>query len=219
VTKLLDRLSHDKAVFVFTLAAGLPAVLVSLGLLWTRLQPRSTAALVSLLILVCWVGLAYLVRSRVVRPLQTMANLLLALRQGDFSVRAHQAHQGDPLGDILAEINSLSSILQGQRQGALEATALLRTVMEEIDVAIFAFDGSQLLRLVNRAGERLLAQPAGRSGWRNAFKANRAAFWSPRNFPGRLAAGECAASRFARTAFPFSSSSSPTSASPCAKRS
>src|SRR5262249_9418441 len=52
--------------------------------------------------------------------------------------------------------------------GAMEATALLRTVMSEIDSAIFAFDPSQKLRLVNRAGERLLAQPAmrllGRTG-------------------------------------------------------
>ncbi len=41
----------------------------------------------------------------------------------------------------------------------MEATALLRTVMAEIDVAVFAFDGEQRLQLVNRAGERLLAQP------------------------------------------------------------
>jgi len=33
-------------------------------------------------------------------------------------------------------------------------------VMVEIDVAVFTFDGAQALRLVNRAGERLLAQPA-----------------------------------------------------------
>ena len=44
----------------------------------------------------------------------------------------------------------------------MEATTLLRTVMREIDVAIFAFDEHQRLRLVNRAGERLLAAPAER---------------------------------------------------------
>jgi len=46
--------------------------------------------------------------------------------------------------------------------GAVEATALLHTVMSEIDVAIFTFDGEQRLGLTNRAGERLLAQPAER---------------------------------------------------------
>jgi two-component system nitrogen regulation sensor histidine kinase NtrY len=49
--------------------------------------------------------------------------------------------------------------LREQRLGAMEATTLLRTVMREIDVAIFAFDERHRLRLVNRTGERLLAAP------------------------------------------------------------
>src|SRR4029077_5907032 len=48
------------------------------------------------------------------------------------------------------------------RLGALEASTLLRKVMDEIDVAIFAFDSQRRLRLVNRAGERLVGQPAER---------------------------------------------------------
>src|SRR5947199_6521696 len=59
----------------------------------------------------------------------------------------------------MLEVNDLGQTLREQRLGALEATALLRTVMEEIDVAIFAFDGEQRLRLINRAGEQLIAQP------------------------------------------------------------
>jgi len=38
---------------------------------------------------------------------------------------------------------------------------VLRTVMEEIDVAIFTFD-NETTTLVNRAGERLLARPVER---------------------------------------------------------
>ena len=63
------------------------------------------------------------------------------------------------LGEVMLEVNDLGQTLREQRIGALEATALLRTVMAEIDVAVFAFDGEQRLQLVNRAGERLLAQP------------------------------------------------------------
>ncbi len=62
----------------------------------------------------------------------------------------------------MLEVNDLGQTLREQRLGAMEATALLRTVMSEIDVAVFAFDGDQRLRLVNRAGERLLAQPSAR---------------------------------------------------------
>jgi len=109
-----------------------------------------------------WFYFAFAVREQVVRPLQTMANLLTALREGDFSVRARGANRDEPLGDVMTEINMLSGVLQEQRLGALEATALLRTVMEEIDVAIFAFDANETLRLVNRTGQELIAQPAER---------------------------------------------------------
>jgi two-component system nitrogen regulation sensor histidine kinase NtrY len=37
-------------------------------------------------------------------------------------------------------VNALRETLRAQRLGALEATALLRRVMAEIDVAVFAFD-------------------------------------------------------------------------------
>jgi PAS domain S-box-containing protein len=91
--------------------------------------------------------------------LSTLSNLLAALREGDFSIRARGANVEDALGEVLREVNALGETLRQQRLGALEATALLRKVMEEIDVAVFAFDGNGCLRLVNRAGERVLAQP------------------------------------------------------------
>src|SRR5204863_8986185 len=96
----------------------------------------------------------------VVLPLQTLSNLLAALRESDFSIRARGASGDDPLGAVMLEVNVLASTLHDQRLGALEAGALLRTVMVEIDVAVFTFDGALTLRLVNGAGERLLAQPA-----------------------------------------------------------
>ena len=60
----------------------------------------------------------------------------------------------------MLEINTLADTLRVQRLGAQEATALLRAVMAEIDVAIFAFDESHRLVLVNRYGERLLGRDA-----------------------------------------------------------
>ena len=114
-----------------------------------------------------WAGCSFSVRHRVVLPLQTLSNLLAALRESDFSIRARGASgpgtvKDDPLGAVLLEVNVLASMLHDQRLGALEAGALLRTVMVEIDVAVFTFDGTQTLRLVNRAGERLLQQPVDR---------------------------------------------------------
>jgi PAS domain S-box-containing protein len=113
-----------------------------------------------------WLGCSFAARHRVVLPLQTLSNLLAALRERDFSIRARDtggraALTGeDPLATVMLEVNELAATLHDQRLGALEAGALLRTVMVEIDVAVFTFDGEQMLRLVNRAGERLLGKPA-----------------------------------------------------------
>lgn len=168
MSKPSRTLTHDQGVFMHALLGGLPAVVVSMAFLWGGNVAPKTQWTLTLLIGMCWIGFAAGVRSKVSRPLQTMANLLSALREGDFSVRARGARRDEPLGDVLAEINMLGDVLKEQRLGAIEATALLRTVMEEIDVAIFAFDASATLRLVNRAGQELLAQPAERILGRNA---------------------------------------------------
>lgn len=163
-----SRLSHENRVLLYALLSGLPAVMFAMiVLVWGDYEPKVQWTL-GLVIFGFWFGYALATREIVIRPLQTMANLLTALREGDFSTRARGANRDEPLGDVMSEINLLGGVLQEQRLGALEATALLRTVMEEIDVAIFAFDGNNTLRLVNRAGQELLAQPAERILGRDA---------------------------------------------------
>jgi nitrogen fixation/metabolism regulation signal transduction histidine kinase len=153
---------HDRTVFLYALIGGLPAVVIALFWIWAPGHTADLEVTLTLLVAGCWLGFAAVVRERVVWPLQTMANLLMALREGDFSIRARGARRDDPLGEAMIEINQLGALLQSQRRGAVEATALLYTVMEEIDVAVFAFDESGSLRLVNRAGQRLLAKPVER---------------------------------------------------------
>jgi len=151
--------THDRRILLLALLSGLPAVLVALVLLWRGDFSSKTQWTLTVLVLGAWCSFAFAARERVVHPLQTVSNLLSALREEDFSVRARGARRDDPLGDVMFEVDALSEMLREQRLGALEATALLRTVMEEINLAVFAFDDAQRLRLVNRAGERLLAQP------------------------------------------------------------
>jgi two-component system nitrogen regulation sensor histidine kinase NtrY len=153
---------HESRVFTAALLAGLPAIVVAEWLLWAADRPLRVQVTLTLVVVGAWLIGAALVRERVLRPLQTIANLLAALREGDYSIRARGASTEDGLGLALFEVNVLSDTLRSQRLHALEATALLRRVIEEIDVAVFAFDQSQRLRLVNRGGERLLGQPVER---------------------------------------------------------
>src|SRR5438128_9978955 len=157
-----SRLRFDQRILLLALAAGLPAALVALVLLWTGAYTPKVQWTLTVFIIGVWAGCSFSVRQRVVLPLQTLSNLLAALRESDFSIRARGASGDDPLGAVMLEVNVLASTLHDQRLGALEAGALLRTVMVEIDVAAFTFGGPQALRLLNRPRERLLGQAAER---------------------------------------------------------
>jgi nitrogen fixation/metabolism regulation signal transduction histidine kinase len=158
----MRRLPYDRRIQLLALAAGLPGSLIALLLLWYGPYSSRTAWTLTFVVVVFWVGFALSLRQRVVFSLQTLSNLLSAMREEDFSFRARGASSEDALGEVMMEVNALSTTLREQRLGALEATGLLRAVMEEIDVAIFTFDDASRLRLVNRAGERLLARPSER---------------------------------------------------------
>ena len=158
----MPHLTHEKRILVLALAAGAPAVLVCMILLWTADYSSKTQWTLSVLVLGFWFGFCFGLRERVASPLRTLANLLEAMREGDYSIRARGIKHDDAMGEVMQQVNMMSSTLRVQRLGALEATTLLRKVMEEINVGVFAFDGEQKLRLVNRAGERLTGEPAER---------------------------------------------------------
>ncbi len=162
-------ISQPSRLVAIAAAAALPAAGLALGLLWlgpysSRLQWTATLVILACLVL----GLSAL-HTRVIRPLQTISNLLAAMREGDFSLRARTLDPEDDIGLLYLEANALADLLRGQRLGAIEATALLRTVMAEIDAAVFTFDDATgTLVFVNRGGERLLDEPAERLVGRHA---------------------------------------------------
>lgn len=131
-------------------------MVVAVALMWVHgIDPRLRWTLIITILLILLIG-ASVVRERIVRPVQTLSNLIGALGEGDFSIRARGADPSDDLGLAYYEVNALAEALRQQRLGSVEAGALLRRVIAEIDAAIFAFDADRRLRLVNRAGAALL---------------------------------------------------------------
>jgi two-component system, NtrC family, nitrogen regulation sensor histidine kinase NtrY len=153
---------YEQRILALAVLSGLPGTLLSLVLLWLADLSQRTQWAASLLVGLVWLGAAVALRQRAVRPLQTLSNLIAALREGDFSIRARGARGDDALGLTLLELNLLGTTLREERLGAMEATALLRAVMAEIDVAVVAFDFEGRVRLANRAAERLLDTPVAR---------------------------------------------------------
>lgn len=159
---MIKRLKHEHRIFWVALLAGLPAVGAALAFLWIGGYSDQTKWTVVAFLVLIWLGCSFSVIGKVRFPLQTISNLLAAIREGDYSIRARGGRREDALGEVIIEVNALGENLRQQRLAALEATALLSKVMTEIDVAMFTFDGAQKLRLTNRAGERLLGKPTER---------------------------------------------------------
>ncbi|MFZ0320481.1 MAG: ATP-binding protein [Candidatus Sulfotelmatobacter sp.] len=148
----------ERRITRFVALLAVPGLLGSAILLW--LQPWSLQLKLILLGVEILASLliAVSLHEHIVRPLQTLANVVGALREGDYSFRARLAVPSDALGELSQEVNALANLLAQHRIGAIEATALLRRVVEEVDLPIFAFDPEDKLRLVNSAGEKLAQQ-------------------------------------------------------------
>ena len=154
------RLHYEHRIGLYSLLVASPGILVSAILIWRQPWSAESKVALTLLELFIWWLLSLALHEQTVRPLQTLANVVAALREEDYSFRARGAIADDALGELSLEVNALADLLADQRIRAIEATALLRRVVEEIDAPLFAFDPHRVLRLVNPAGEKLLQQAA-----------------------------------------------------------
>jgi len=148
------RLSYERRLRLWLAVLALP----SLALLAT-LVFRQTASVPLCLVSVAVLAAAWAIASaylfdQLVRPLQTLANVVAALREDDFSFRARGARRGDSLGDLALEINALVGTLQSQRSAARDALTLVERVMTSMQAPVFAFEPDGRLRLLNQAAEQ-----------------------------------------------------------------
>lgn len=157
--RLRRSLSYQRLIPSLALASGLPAIAVALYLLWTGGFAARTQWTLSVVVILVWISLVFMLRERLIRPLHAVSNMLEALREGDYSLRTRTLGREDALGLILHEVNELAQTFHDQRLDALEASNLLTRVLSVIDVALFSFDEEDRLRLLNRAGESLLGRP------------------------------------------------------------
>lgn len=150
----------ERRLWLWALVVSLPGLVAAGALLWAGGYPPATAWLVLISAPAVSGLLAWGLVRRVRFPLRTLSNQLASLREGDYTVRVRGGRTGDALGELTLELNALGDHLRERRLEGLETAALLRTVTDEINVAVFAFDPQEQLRLVNRAGEQLLGRSA-----------------------------------------------------------
>ena len=179
--KRTRRLSYETRISLYSFFVGLPALVVSIVLVW--MQPWTTESRLGLIgaVLFVWWLIALALQEQTTRPLQTLANVIGSLREEDYSFRARNAVPEDALGELSLEVNALADMLSDQKVRTIEATALLQRVVDEIDAPLFAFDPKSALVLVNPAGEHLLRHLKGRLLGRSATELKLQKFLSADN--------------------------------------
>jgi two-component system nitrogen regulation sensor histidine kinase NtrY len=148
------RLKYEHRIRLWLTAFTLPIV-VSAALLAYQ-QSRSlliSIAAAASVAIICAIVCAYFFE-QLIRPLQTLSNVVAALREDDFSFRARGASRGDSLGDLALEINAHASTLQSQRSAARDALTLVERVMTSMQSPVLAFDSAGHLRLLNPAAQQ-----------------------------------------------------------------
>jgi nitrogen fixation/metabolism regulation signal transduction histidine kinase len=163
-----SKLNFDARITLMTLLISAPGVVVAEVFLWLSGHSVEFKWTITLILALAWLIGTSALHGQVIRPLQTLSNMVAAIREDDFSFRLRGGSREDSLADLIYEINALATRLQQQKVSALEATALLKKVMMEIDVAVFTFDQQQHLTIVNRAGEQLMGRIAPRMLGRTA---------------------------------------------------
>jgi nitrogen fixation/metabolism regulation signal transduction histidine kinase len=147
------RLSFERRLRLWYYLLGLPTIV----LCWLVLRHRSVEPLAQIITLLAvaagWAFAVSLLTEEITRPLQTLANVVAALREDDYSFRARGGRRNDAMGDLALEINALAGMLQGQRAGALEAMELVERVMRSMQSPVLAFDPQGELMLLNVAAE------------------------------------------------------------------
>jgi nitrogen fixation/metabolism regulation signal transduction histidine kinase len=168
LTRSRRRLSFERRLRLWLMLMSLP-VLVLCAYVLDAQNADTTISWIVLLIVAA--GLAFavsLIVEQITRPLQTLANVVAALREDDYSFRARGARRNDAMGDLALEINALAGMLQAQRAGALEAMALVERVMSSMQSPVLAFDPEDTLVLLNAAAQRMLEIEPGKAIGRSA---------------------------------------------------
>jgi two-component system, NtrC family, nitrogen regulation sensor histidine kinase NtrY len=160
--------SAVRRAWFYCLLLALPGLIFAAILLYQHQVTGALATLVAGCLLLYLLLITASLIEGLIRPLQTLSNVVSSLREGDYSFRARGAGSVDAFGELAGEVNALADLLQKQRVRSLEATALLARILEVMHSPLFAFDRDDVLQLVNEAGVQLLGAPHARCFGRTA---------------------------------------------------
>ena len=138
------------AIFFSPTLAGATVLVVSNGL-----TPMSRAAILGAG-MTGSVAVGWLLGRRLLATLGTVFDLLSAIREGDYSLRARVRRRRDPLRGLVRDINALGDDLRDGRRKRTEASRFLGKTLIALGSAVFVIDDAGRLRMINPAARRLI---------------------------------------------------------------
>ena len=152
--KYKRRASFEAELVQLALLITVPNLLGLILLLYSGYSYWLSALIILSATLLVFSGI-YRIYHKTVFQIRSLSNLLEAMINGDFSLRARsQADQG-ALTELIDSINGLADKLSEQRTTTYESQFLLHTVITHIDVAILAVSEDGQLRFYNPAADKL----------------------------------------------------------------
>lgn len=139
-----------------SLFSSVPLLLL---LLWVMVYAKVSIWLTLLVALIGGLSVIYTscrIHQKSAYQFRSLSNLLEAMIQGDYSLRARSYEGDSALDELVASINGLAQRLSSQRTESVESQLLLRTVIEHIDVAIVALSEANDISFINPAAKSLL---------------------------------------------------------------
>lgn len=93
---------------------------------------------------------------RLTTTLGTVFDLLLAIREGDYTMRGQVRPGLDPLQGLIADLNLLTDDLRSGRRKRTETSRFLGKTLVALHSAVFVVDDKGLLKFINPAARRLI---------------------------------------------------------------
>src|SRR6478672_220440 len=106
---------HEDQILALVIAAVAIPTVIALPLIWFHDYDLKSKVTLTLAIVVGCGGIALAIRARVMRPLQTLANLTASLRERDYAIRGRPARNDDALGLAMVELSALADQLRAER--------------------------------------------------------------------------------------------------------
>ncbi len=189
---LKSKLSYERGIALRMAVLILPCALAAFLIYrFQALIPRGYQMLLVIGSVLVSAMLAWQIGKQLVYPINTVTNLLDALREGDYTLRASGGTRSGALGALVRQVNTLAETLKFERLRAEEAGALLNKVLDEVDVSVLAFDEAGTLRLANASAMALFKLSERSIGHKTAVEMELSEFLTgptervqPHGFPG-----------------------------------